>query len=223
MTVIGTSTIPTYSLIPTVISPTSNVTTSATDRTGIIAGSVIGGGLVLILGLSVFFYRQRQRFKRFHFLDAINVRRRQARARATLLAGEDLDDVDLPRPPPGRYSDHDAPQDPHDNPELPNDIDRGILPGPVVDGGDIDLSHIIDNVMGPSAEEVHYSQNSPSSSYYDSLGHEPAPQTRERSNTQLALLEAAGLGSTAGPSMPTMRPSPLGKNDPFVTGGGNAL
>lgn len=223
VTIIGPSTISTYSLIPTVISSSSNVTTSATDRTGIIAGSVIGGGLFLIFGLSVFFYRQRQRFKHFHFLDAINVRRRQARARATLLAGEDLDDVDLPRPPPGRYSDHDVPQDPRDNSEFPNDTERGILTGPIVDGGDIDLSHIIDNVMGPSAQEVHYSQNSLSSSYYDSSGHESAPQTRERSNTQLALLEAAGLSSTAGSSMQTTPPSPLGKNDPVVTGGGNAL
>ncbi|KAG2352334.1 hypothetical protein BDR07DRAFT_1438098 [Suillus spraguei] len=173
VTIIGPSTISTYSLIPTVISSSSNVTTSATDRTGIIAGSVIGGGLFLIFGLSVFFYRQRQRFKHFHFLDAINVRRRQA---------------------------------------LPNDTERGILTGPIVDGGDIDLSHIIDNVMGPSAQEVHYSQNSLSSSYYDSSGHESAPQTRERSNTQLALLEAAGLSSTAGSSMQTTPPS-----------GGNAL
>ncbi|KAG2107813.1 hypothetical protein DEU56DRAFT_905644 [Suillus clintonianus] len=42
-------------------------------------------GVLLILGLSVFFYRPRRRFKHVHFLDAINLPRRQALARATLL------------------------------------------------------------------------------------------------------------------------------------------
>jgi hypothetical protein len=184
---------------------------------------VIGGGLVLILGLSVFFYRQRQRFKHFHFLDAINVRRRQARARATLLAGEDLEDVDLPRPPPGRYSDYDTPWDPRDSSGSLNDTERGGLVGSVVRGGEIDLSHIVDDVMGPSASGVHYSQNSLSSSYYDLSGQESTPQTRERPNaSQIALIEAAGLGTTGDPSVQPTRPSPLGNNDP-VTGGGNAL
>jgi hypothetical protein len=184
---------------------------------------VIGGGLVLILGLSVFFYRQRQRFKHFHFLDAINVRRRQARARATLLAGEDLEDVDLPRPPPGRYSDYDTPWDPRDSSGSLNDTERGGLVGSVVRGGEIDLSHIVDDVMGPSASGVHYSQNSLSSSYYDLSGQESTPQTRERPNaSQIALIEAAGLGTTGDPSVQPTRPSPLGNNDP-VTGGSNAL
>ncbi|KAG1840633.1 hypothetical protein F4604DRAFT_436160 [Suillus subluteus] len=224
VTVIGSSTISTFSLIPTVISLPSNTTTGTTDRTAVIAGSVIGGGLVLIVGLSVFFYRQRQRFKHFHFLDAINVRRRQARARATLLAGEDLEDVDLPRPPPGRYSDYDSPWDPRDSSGSLNDTERGRFMGSVVHGGDVDLSHIVDDVMGPSASGVHYSQNSLSSSYYDLSGHESTPQTRERPNaSQIALIEAAGLSTTGDPGMQPIRPSPLGNNDPVVTGGGNAL
>lgn len=224
VTVIGSSSISTFSLIPTVISLPSNTTTGETDRTAIIASSVIGGGLVLILGLSVFFYRQRQRFKHFHFLDAINVRRRQARARATLLAGEDLEDVDLARPPPGRYSDYDAPWDPRDSSGSINDTERGKLMGSVVHGGDVDLSHIVDDVMGPSASGVHYSQNSLSSSYHDLSGHESTPQTRERPNaSQIALIEAAGLSTAGGPGMQPTRPSPLGNNDPVVTGGGNTL
>ncbi|KAG1771447.1 hypothetical protein EDD22DRAFT_1027134 [Suillus occidentalis] len=43
----------------------------------------------------------------FHFLDAINVHKRQARVRTTLLIGEDLEDVNLACPPPGKYSDYD--------------------------------------------------------------------------------------------------------------------
>ncbi|KAG1788923.1 uncharacterized protein HD556DRAFT_1275797 [Suillus plorans] len=212
-----------FSLIPTVVSESSTTTTGATDRTAVIAGSVIGGGLFLIIGLSVFFYRQRQRFKHFHFLDAINVRRRQARARATMLASEDLEDVDVVRPPPGRYSDHDAPWDSHDS-SGSNHTERRTLMSHIEHSGDIDLSHIIDDVMGPSALGVHYSQNSLSSSYRDLSGDESAPQTRERTS-QIALLEAAGLSTTGGPSMQPMQPSPLGNNDPgpVVTGGGNAL
>lgn len=185
---------------------------------------MIGGGLLLILGLSVFFYRQRRRFKHFHFLDAINLRRRQVRARATLLEGEDLEDVDLPRPPPGRYFDYDTPWDSRDSSGSFNDTERGQLMGSMVRGQDIDLSHIVDDVMGPSAPGVHYSQKSLSSSYHDLSGHgESEPQTREVSNaSQIALLEAAGLGSAGGPSLQLTQPSPLGKNDPTVTGGGDA-
>ncbi|KAG1767852.1 hypothetical protein EV702DRAFT_1145862 [Suillus placidus] len=223
VTVIGSSSITSFTLIPTVISSSSTTTTAAADRTSIIAGSVIGGGLLLIIGLSVFFYRQRRRFKHFHFLDAINVRRRQVRARATLLAGEDLEDVDLPRPPPGRYSDYDTPWDPRDSSGSLNDTERGNLMGPIVRGRDIDLSHIVDDVMGPSAPGVHYSQNSLPSSYRDLSGYESEPQTREVSNaSQIALLEAAGLSSMGGPSMQPTRSSPLGNNDPVVTGGSNA-
>ncbi|KAG2344940.1 hypothetical protein BDR05DRAFT_1058764 [Suillus weaverae] len=223
VTVIGSSSITSYTLIPTVISSSSTTTTAAADRTSIIAGSVIGGGLLLILGLSVFFYRQRRRFKHFHFLDAINVRRRQARARATLLAGEDLEDVDLPRPPPGRYSDYDTPWDPRDSSGSLNDTERGNLMGPIVRGRDIDLSHIVDDVMGPSTPGVHYSRNSLPSSYRDLSGYESEPQTREISNaSQIALLDAAGLSSMGGPNMQPTRSSPLGNNDPVVTGGSNA-
>jgi hypothetical protein len=223
VTVVGSSSITSYSLIPTVISSSPATTTGATDRTAVIAGSVIGGGLLIILGLSVFFYRQRQRFKHFHFLDAINVRRRQARARATLLAGEDLEDVDLARPPPGRYSDYDAPWDSRDSSGSLNDTEHGQLMGQVVHGGDIDLSHIVDDVMGPSAPGVHYSQNSLTSFYHDLSGHESAPQTREVSNaSQIALIEAAGLTSTGGPSMQPTQPSLSGNNDPAVSGGGHA-
>ncbi|KAG1744314.1 hypothetical protein EDD22DRAFT_919724 [Suillus occidentalis] len=223
VTVIGSSSITSTTLIPTVISSSSATTTGATDRTAVIAGSVIGGGLLIILVLSVFFYRQRQRFKQFHFLDAINVRRRQARVRATLLAGEDLEDVDLARPPPGRYSDYDSPWDSRDSSGSLNDTERGNLMSPL-HGGDIDLSHIVDDVMGPSAPGVHYSQNSLLSFYHDLPGHESAPQTREVSNaSQIALIEAAGLSNAGSPSMqqPT-RSSPLGNNDPAVSGGGHA-
>lgn len=183
---------------------------------------MIGGGLLIILVLSVFFYRQRQRFKQFHFLDAINVRKRQARVRATLLAGEDLEDVDLARPPPGRYSDYDAPWDSRDSSGSLNDTERGNLMGPV-HGGDIDLSQIVDDVMGPSAQGVHYSQNSLPSFYHDLSGHESVPQTREISNaSQIALIEAAGLSNAGGPSMQPTQSSSLGNNDPAISGGGHA-
>lgn len=84
----------------------------------------------------------------------------------------------------------------------------------------VDLSHIVDDVMGPSYPMsggdpgIHYSQHSVSSSYRDLPGSGPGPghddpPTRELSlpnASQIALLEAAGL---AGPA----RPSPLGQNE----------
>jgi hypothetical protein len=150
------------------------------------------------------------------------VRKRQARVRATLLAGEDLEDVDLARPPPGRYSDYDAPWDSRDSSGSLNDTERGNLMGPV-HGGDIDLSQIVDDVMGPSAQGVHYSQNSLPSFYHDLSGHESVPQTREISNaSQIALIEAAGLSNAGGPSMQPTQSSSLGNNDPAISGGGHA-
>ncbi|KAG0696827.1 hypothetical protein DFH29DRAFT_949259 [Suillus ampliporus] len=221
VTVINSTPTTFETVIPTVIgiAPTTNSGTN--HYNAIVAGSVIGGGLLLILGLSVFFYRQRRRFKHFHFLDAINLRRRQASARETLLSGEDLDDVALARPPPERYSDYDTPWDPHSNTGSLNDNERGQLIDPLLRGADIDLSHIINDVMGPSSSGVQYSQNSISSSHRDLPGHdESEPQTRELSNvSQIALLEAAGLAG--GSAVQPARPSPLGKNDPVVTEGGN--
>jgi len=210
----------TASLIPTTIS--SDVTNNASsNRTAIIAGSVIGSGLLLILTLSIFFYRQRKRFKRFHFLDGINMRRRAARNRATLLEGEDLDDVTLARPPPGRCSDYDSPWDPRDSSGSLGHSERGTLVDPLMRGADIDLSHIVDDVMGPSGSGsgsgpgMHYSQYSVTSSYRDLPGRdrddsmiEGESRTGQLSNaSQIALLEAAGL---AGDVHPT-RPSPLGR------------
>lgn len=151
------------------------------------------------------------------------MRRRQARARATLLAGEDLEDVDLARPPPGRYSDYDTPWDSRDSSGSLNDNEHGRLMGQVVPGGDIDLSHIVDDIMGPPAPGVHYSQNSLSSFYQDFSGHESVPQTREISNaSQIALMEAAGLSSAGGPSTQPAQSGPIGNNDPTVSGGGRA-
>jgi hypothetical protein len=141
------------------------------------------------------------------------MRRRQARVRATLLEGEDLDDVILTRPPAGRYSDYDSPWDPRDSSGSLGDSERGRLMDPLVRGVDVDLSHIVDDVMGPShsGPEMHYSQNSVSSSYRDLSGRDETtigdPHTREVTNvSQIALLEAAGL--TGG--VRHARSSPLG-------------
>lgn len=123
-----------------------------------------------------------------------------------------MDDVDLARPPPGRYSDYDSPWDPNDSSGSLVDSEHGRLMNPLVRGVDIDLSHIVDDVMGPSTSGpgMHYFQNSVPSSYRDLPGQDETmiggePHTRELSNaSQISLLGAAGL---AGPT----RPSPLGK------------
>ena len=90
---------------------------------------------------------------------------------------------------------------------------------PLARGADIDLSHNVDDVMGPSPSGLHYSQNSLASSYQDLPGHnESEPHTRELSNiSQIALLEAAGLASAGGSTVQPTRPSPLGKNDTVAT------
>lgn len=149
------------------------------------------------------------------------MRRREARARATLLEGEDLNDVTLTRPPPGRYSDYDSPWDPRDSSGSLGNSERGTLVDPLMRGADIDFSHIVDDVMGPSGAGsgpgMHYTQYSVTSSYRDLPGRdrddsmiEGESRTRQLSNgSQIALLEAAGL---AGDVQPT-RPSPLGRSE----------
>ena len=152
----------------------------------------------------------------------MDVHRRQARARATLLAGEDLDDLTLSRPPPGRYTDYDNPWDPRDSSGSLGDSQRGIV-DPLIRGADVDLSHIVDDVMGPSTSrsDVFYYHNSVSSSYRDFQERDETmiggnPQTRELNNaSQIALLEAAGLTRPT-PSSPSGKPE--GDNDAVGAG-----
>lgn len=64
----------------------------------------------------------------------------------------------------------------------------------------IDLSRIVDDVMGPSPTAAHYSDRSVSSMYRDSMAaSDGVVHSRTVSNaSNAALLEAAGLGGPLG-------------------------
>jgi hypothetical protein len=91
------------------------------------------------------------------------------------------------------------------------------LMDPLAQSMSIDLRSIVDDVMGPSIEAVHFSQHSISSSHRGSADEseggrgELGEHSRNWSNgSQVALLEAAGLGSPAGTlSTAPVRSSPL--------------
>ncbi|KAF9233604.1 hypothetical protein BU15DRAFT_13211, partial [Melanogaster broomeanus] len=144
----------------------------------------------------------------------------------------------LARPLPGRYSDYDTPWDgsqgsllgrrslPRSSPVTsifredvwPPPSESSRLMDPISHTGDIDLSRIVDDVMGPSAAAVHFSQQSISSSYRSSAyssdgGRGEADQVHARKwsdGSQMSLLEAAGLAGPIGAvSTAPVRPSPL--------------
>ncbi|KAF8415710.1 hypothetical protein L210DRAFT_3657143 [Boletus edulis BED1] len=212
-------------------------TPSSSHRTAIIAGSAAGGTALLILILSLAFCARRKQFKRLDFIQAISLKRKRERSRATLL---DLDDVDLARPPQ-RYSDYDTPWDgsqraliggrrtPASRSESgsafkeevwspPNLIananahERTRLIEPVVytDYPELDLSRIVDDVMGPSSSGAHFSDRSVASMYRGSMveseGVVHSRTVSDASNT--ALLEAAGLGAPVTTAV-AVRSSPL--------------
>ncbi|KAG6377974.1 hypothetical protein JVT61DRAFT_14770 [Boletus reticuloceps] len=211
-------------------------TPSSSHRTAIIAGSAAGGTALLILILSLAFCARRKQFKRLDFIQAISLKRNRERSRATLL---DLDDVDLARPPQ-RYSDYDTPWDgsqraligrrtpasrsesgsafkeevwppPNLNADA-NAHERTQLIDPVVytDYPELDLSQIVDDVMGPSSSGVHFSDRSVASTYRGSVveseGVVHSRTVSDASNT--ALLEAAGLGAPVTTAV-AVRSSPL--------------
>lgn len=206
------------STIPQVASPSSS------DRTAIIAASAAGGTALIVLLLSLAFCARRKQFKRLDILNALTLKRKQERSRATLLDGEDLDDVDLARPPL-RYADHDhasmptpgTPPHTHsrwsvagstfrDDPwPPPNEGTR--LMDPLAN--DLDLSRIVDDVMGPSSSAVHFSHHSVSSVHRGSMvDSEAGVHSRTVSNaSNVLLLEAAGLSAAA-----PVRPSPLARS-----------
>lgn len=100
----------TQSLIQSII-PTQSSTTSD-HRAAIIAGTAAGAALFIIILVATLFYFRRKHFKRLRILDAITSSRDQALKRAMLLAGEDLDDIDLSHhPPAGGYPDYGTPWD----------------------------------------------------------------------------------------------------------------
>ncbi|KIJ64195.1 hypothetical protein HYDPIDRAFT_167947 [Hydnomerulius pinastri MD-312] len=217
-----------------------------------------GAAVLIIIVLSIAFYSRRKHFKRLKFLDAITSRRKQAHSRAMLLAGEDLDDVDLARPPPGRYSDYETPWDgssppgsqrslmgaaprPPTHRSTPSDTGSAFredvwpppsetsrLMDPLARGADVDLSRIVDDVMGPPVHAVHFSQQSISSSHrgsgYESDGSRGEElHSRNLSNTsQVALLEAAGLAPVTATTNAPARSSPLTQagNSPSSAGHG---
>lgn len=210
----STSPLQTQTTIPSTIPAPSNPTSS--QRTAIIAGSAAGGTALLIILLSLAFFARRKRFKRLDFLQAITLKRKQERSRATLLDGEDLDDVDLARSPRG-YTDYDTPWDvrermaerrTEDMWPPPNEDTR--LMDPLANRDDIELSRIVDDVMGPSTV-VHFSDRSVSSVYRDSVAEsEGAVHSRTVSNaSNTALLDAAGL---SGSSTAPVRSSPLAQS-----------
>ncbi|KAH7908563.1 hypothetical protein BJ138DRAFT_1103407 [Hygrophoropsis aurantiaca] len=225
VTVVSGTTITTNTAVPTLRTSPENADAS-NNRTAIIAGSIAGGAALLLLALSVAFYRRRKRFKYLGFLDAIDSRRKQRRARANLLAGEDLDNHHLQIP---RYRDYETPWDDAQSPqswvagrESPPMIHRArgsesgsvfredVWPPPtegrraadplLAAAGSIDLSRIVDDVMGPSGAAGHFSKDSVSSSRRDLTAsgyesdHERGGHSRSwSSDSQVALLEAAGL------------------------------
>ncbi|KAH7924098.1 hypothetical protein BV22DRAFT_1035515 [Leucogyrophana mollusca] len=249
----GSMTVTTTTAIPTLSTNPPRDTTSS-NRTAIIAGSTAGAAVLILAVLSIAFYRTRKRFKYLGFLDSIASRRKQQQARANLLAGEDLDDHDLSRP--ARYRDYETPwdddaQSPHswvagrESPMLhrargsesgsvfredvwPPPSEGSRLVDPLLAAsGSIDLSRIVDDVMGPPAAAGHFSQNSVSSSRKDLSG-SGYESDRERvgshsrawsSGSQTALLEAAGLlgpnarqTGEASPPKPGPHTSPLKNN-----------
>ncbi|KIK77132.1 hypothetical protein PAXRUDRAFT_835101 [Paxillus rubicundulus Ve08.2h10] len=232
ITNINGSQVATQTIIPTTI-PSIHSNTSS-NRTLTIAGSAAGAAVLLIAILSIAFCARRKRFKRLKFLDAITSRRKQARSRATLLAGEDLDDVGLAQRPPGRYSDYETPWDVSQRSRAvvsrssetgsvfredvwPPPSESSRLTDPLAQSMSIDLQRIVDDVMGPSTEAAHFSQHSISSSRrgsadeYDGGRGELGEHSRTWSNgSQVALLGAAGLDSPAGASSTApVRSSPL--------------
>ncbi|KAF8835810.1 hypothetical protein BDN67DRAFT_388753 [Paxillus ammoniavirescens] len=231
VTYINGSQVATQTIIPTTIPSPQN---TSSNRTLTIAGSAAGAAALLIAILSIAFCARRKHFKRLKFLDAITSRRKQAHSRATLLAGEDLDDVGLAQRPPGRYSDYETPWDGSQRSLVGRgNVSRGSETGsvfredvwpppsessrlmdPLAQSMSIDLRRIVDDVMGPSTEAVHFSQHSISSSHRGSVDESDGGRgehSRNWSNgSQVALLEAAGLGSPAGAlSTVPVRSSPL--------------
>ena len=76
------------------------------------------------------------------------------------------------------------------------------------DNLNIDLSRIVDDVMGPSHARTHFSDQSVSSIHRGSMADSQGVHSRTASNaSNAALLEAAGLGGSA--STAPVRPSPL--------------
>jgi hypothetical protein len=222
----STSPLQTQTTIPSTI-PQPSTPSSSSERTAIIAGSAAGGTALLILLLSLAFCARRKRFKRLDFLRALTLKRKQERSRATLLDGEDLDDVDLARPPRG-YTDYDTPWDvresseragrrtPETGPPFRGDMwppptEDTRLMDPLANRDDLDLGRIVYDVMGPSSTAAHYSDRSVSSGYRDSAAYsEGAVHSRTVSNaSNAALLDAAGLG---GPSTAPVRSSPLAQS-----------
>lgn len=78
------------------------------------------------------------------------------------------------------------------------------------DDVDVDLSRIVDDVMGPSPTAAHFSDQSVSSVYRGSMAESEALlHSRTVSNaSNAALLDAAGLSGTVGSTAP-VRSSPL--------------
>ncbi|KAI8978864.1 hypothetical protein BD414DRAFT_538772 [Trametes punicea] len=99
-TVINGQTSTIFSAIPTTLSQSGGGDNLTSTKRGIIAGSV-GGAAILILVISVFLFYRRHQHKKLSFF-----KRLQPKPRARLLDGED-DDFDL-GPPMARYSDYPA-------------------------------------------------------------------------------------------------------------------
>ncbi|KAG9310782.1 hypothetical protein JVU11DRAFT_8631 [Chiua virens] len=225
----GTPVVATTAIATTI--PLVTEPTSSSERTAIIAGSAAGGTALLILFLSLAFFARRKRFKRLDFLDAITYKRKQARTRESFLAGEDLDDVNLARPPL-RYANYDTPWDgstralmvgreansgpgtpgenlwppPHEGTHLMDPLANR-------DDLDLDLGRIVDDVMGPTdnVAAVHFTDRSVSSMYRGSMADSDGMHSRTvSSSSNAALLDAAGLGGTM---TAPVRSSPLAQQE----------
>ncbi|CCM05433.1 uncharacterized protein FIBRA_07650 [Fibroporia radiculosa] len=85
--------------IVTTLSAPASTTSDATNK-GIIAGSVVGVGALLVLAFAMIMFYRRHQHKKLNFFKGP-----QAKPRSLLLAGEDNDDYDL-GPPTQSYRDY---------------------------------------------------------------------------------------------------------------------
>ncbi|KAH9851640.1 hypothetical protein C2E23DRAFT_780702 [Lenzites betulinus] len=100
-TVIDGQTSTIFTTIPTTLSPNTASDNASSTKRDIIAGSV-GGAALLVLLAAVFLFYRRHQHKKISFFSRL-----QPKPRTRLLEGEDMDDYDM-GPPMGRYHDYPA-------------------------------------------------------------------------------------------------------------------
>ncbi|KZT24626.1 hypothetical protein NEOLEDRAFT_1178995 [Neolentinus lepideus HHB14362 ss-1] len=217
-----------YTVIPTIWSGQSTPM-STSQRNAIIAGSVVAGCFLLTLLGALLFFHKRHQYKKLFFF-----RRKPAKPRSQLLAGEDFEDdhdtsMQQYRDDPfaARRSYDSGPSLMRPRQETGSLFHEAVWPPPsgggrfidplVAGSSNVDLSGIVDNVMGPSSGQhmgggVHASEVSLDSYYPPSSG----GHARDGStSSQTGLLE-----TSHGFTTPPYRSSPLAASSVSVDTGG---